>query len=193
MNKKLLALAAVAMMTAVSAQAQRIEVMDADGHGIPLVSVLTEDGVLIGTTSLDGVLSDVRGASKVALTHVAYKPQLVSVASLGAEGRITMDAVDYGLDEVVVKPKPFNIVMEMSHWEHDSSKGREITIIYLYAAEHSYMDEAEFKSRSKELNKGLSGNMTLDALQAYEGQHNIPALAPGQQKAIESLTKRKGK
>ena len=348
------------MMTAVSAQAQRIEVMDADGHGIPLVSVLTEDGVLIGTTSLDGVLSDVRGASKVALTHVAYKPQLVSVASLGAEGRITMDAVDYGLDEVVVKPKPyvfieyyfrgfsyigdslrtyaagilpvayeirehykgktrdvwsyggaankavgwnvsglklkaeegakkaampietlvrksegfcdyyklsmaqdgnrwtvsnpegvvghfqhsdglyratldggkmqiyagkvngekrakakeeknydyqytevyrldddgepqpFNIVMEMSHWEYDSSKGREITIIYLYAVEHSYMDEAEFKARSKELNKGLSGNMTLDALQEYEGQHNIPALAPGQQKAIESLTKRKG-
>jgi hypothetical protein len=83
--------------------------------------------------------------------------------------------------------------MEMNHWEHDSSKGREITIIYLYAAEHSYMDEAEFKSRSKELNKGLSGNMTLDELQAYERQHNLPALAPGQQKAIESLTKRTGR
>ena len=360
-------MAAVAMMTVVSAQAQRIEVVDADGHGIPLVSVLTEDGVLIGTTNLDGVLSDVKGAAKVALTHVAYKPQLVTVADLpsfgGTEGgrRITMDAVDYELDEVVVKPKPyvfieyyfrgfsyigdslrtyaagilpvayeirehykgktrnvwsyggaankavawnvsglmlkaeegakkaampietlvrkskgfcdyyklsmaqdgnrwtvsnpegvvghfqhsdglyratldggkmqiyagkvngekrakakeeknydyqytevyrldddgepqpFNIVMEMNHWEHDSSKGREITIIYLYAAEHSYMDEAEFKSRSKELNKGLSGNMTLDELQAYERQHNLPALAPGQQKAIESLTKRTGR
>lgn len=82
--------------------------------------------------------------------------------------------------------------MEMSHWEHDSSKGREITIVYLYAVEHSYMDEAEFKARSKELNKGLSGNMTLDALQEYERQHNIPTLASGQQKAIQSLTKRKG-
>ena len=365
--KRTLLLAAVAMMTAICAQAQKIEVVDADGHGIPLVSVLTEDGVLIGTTNLDGVLSDVRGASKVALTHVAYKPQLVSIADLpsfgGTEGgrRIIMDAVDYGLDEVVVKPKPYlsieyyfrgfsyigdslrtyaagiipvayeirenykgktrdvwsyggaankavgwnvlglkleaeegakkaalpietlvrkstgsrdyyklsmaqdgnlwtvsnpegvvghflhdnglyratldggkmqiyagkvngekrakvkeeknydyqytevyrldddgepqpyNIVMEMSHWEHDSSKGREITIIYLYAVEHSYMDEAEFKARSKELNKGHSGNMTLDELQEYECQHNIPTLAPGQQKAIESLTKRKGR
>ena len=100
-------MAAVAMMTAVSAQAQRIEVMDADGHGIPLVSVLTEDGVLIGTTNLDGVLSDVKGAAKVALTHVAYKPQLVTVASLGAEGRITMEDLDYGLQEIKVKPKPY--------------------------------------------------------------------------------------
>lgn len=86
-------MAAVAMMTVVSAQAQRIEVVDADGHGIPLVSVLTEDGVLIGTTNLDGVLSDVKGAAKVALTHVAYKPQLVTVADLpsfgGTEGGAT--------------------------------------------------------------------------------------------------------
>lgn len=358
--KKIFAMVAVAMMTAVSAEAQRIEVVDGDGHGIPLVSVLTEDGVLIGRTNLDGVLSDVRGAAKVGLSHVAYKPQLVTVASLSG-GRVTMEDLDYGLQEIVVSPKPYvtieyyfrgfsyigdslrtyaagiipvayeirehykgktrdvwsyggaankavgwnvsglmlkaeegakngawpierlvrkgtgfqdyyklsmtqagdrwtvsnpegvvgqfqhadgiyratldggkmqiyagkvngekrakvkeeknydyqytevyrldddgepqpyNIMMEMSHWEHDSSKGREITIIYLYAAEHSYMDEAEFKARSKELNKGHSGNMTLDELQAYEHQHNIPALAPGQQKAIESLTKRTGR
>ena len=43
-------MAAVALMTALSAQAQKIEVVGADGHGIPLVSVLTEDGNLIGTT-----------------------------------------------------------------------------------------------------------------------------------------------
>ena len=351
--KKYFVMTAVAMMTAICAQAQKIDVVDADGHGIPLVSVLTEDGVFIGTTDLDGIISNVKGAAKVALTHVAYKSQLVTMASLGAGRRITMDAVDYGLDEVVVKPKPYiaieyyfrgfsyigdslrtyaagiipvayeirehykgktrdvwsyggaankavgwnvsglrleaeegakkaalpmetivrksegfrdyyklsmaqdgnrwtvsnpegvvghfqhanglyrstldggkmqiyagkvngekrakvkeeknydyqytevyrldddgepqpyNIVMEMSHWEHDSSKGREITIIYLYAVEHSYMDEAEFKARS--------GNMTLDELQVYERQHNIPALAPGQQKAIESLTKRTGR
>lgn len=40
--------------------AQKIEVVDADGHGIPLVSVLTEDGTLIGTTDLSGALSDVK-------------------------------------------------------------------------------------------------------------------------------------
>ena len=43
---------------------------------------MTEDGVLIGTTGMDGVLADVKGAAKVAVTHVAYKPQLVIVASL---------------------------------------------------------------------------------------------------------------
>ena len=37
-------MAAVAIITAVNAQAHKIEVVDADGQGIPLVSVLTEDG-----------------------------------------------------------------------------------------------------------------------------------------------------
>ena len=92
--KKTLVMVVVAMMTAISAQAQKIEVVGADGHGIPLVSVLTEDGNLIGTTDLNGVLADVKGAAKVAVTHVAYKPQLVTVASL-QNGRITMEDVGY--------------------------------------------------------------------------------------------------
>lgn len=106
---KLLALAAVAMMTAMSAMAQRIEVVDAEGNGIPLVSVTTEDGVFVGTTDLNGVLDDVKGAQKVGLSHVAYKPQLVTVASL-QDGRVTMEDLDYGLAEIVVKPKPYIVV-----------------------------------------------------------------------------------
>ena len=104
--KRTLLLAAVAMMTAICAQAQKIEVVDADGHGIPLVSVLTEDGTLIGTTDLSGALSDVKGNAKVALTHMAYKPQMVTVASL-VDGKVTMEDLDYSLTEVVVKPKPY--------------------------------------------------------------------------------------
>ena len=106
---KILMLAAVAMMTAVSAMAQRIEVVDAEGNGIPLVSVTTEDGVFVGKTDLNGVLDDVKGAQKVGLSHVAYKPQLVTVASLQG-GRVTMEDLDYGLDEIVVTPKPYIIV-----------------------------------------------------------------------------------
>ena len=34
---------------------------------------MTENGIYIGTTDFDGVLADVKGVSKVALTHVAYK------------------------------------------------------------------------------------------------------------------------
>ena len=115
--KKILLMVAVAMMTAISAQAQKIQVVDDDGNAIPLVSVMTEGGVLIGTTDFNGVLADVKGAAKVAVTHVAYKPQLVTVANLpshqvegqglGSVRRITMEDIDYGVNEVVVKPKPY--------------------------------------------------------------------------------------
>ena len=59
----------VAIMVSISAQAQKIQVVDADGNAIPLVSVLTEDGVLIGTTDISGTLTDVKGATKVVLTR----------------------------------------------------------------------------------------------------------------------------
>lgn len=114
--KKYLLMAAVVMMTAMSAQAQKIEVVDVDGNGIPLVSVTTENGVYIGKTDLNGVLADVKGAKKVSLSHVAYKPQLVTVADLssfgGIEGsrRVTMEDADFGLNEIVVKPRPYILV-----------------------------------------------------------------------------------
>jgi hypothetical protein len=351
------------MASVQTALAQRLEVVDAEGHGIPLVSVLTEDGVLIGTTDMSGVLADMKGAAKVAVTHVAYKPQLVSVASL-QNGRIVMESVDYGLDEVVVMPKPylyveyyyrafryvgdslraycsgiipatFDIrnkykgktrtiwsygafankapswhavhalnravdcvknsrhtmaekwlkeeqgqekyrasivadssnswrveipnqvvgqivhangisrttvdaarmqmysneihgetkmlkkrqereyayqyaeifqldddedtpdivreVMKMHHWEYNSSKGRDINVYYIYTADHGYVDEAEFKARSKELNKGRAGDMTFEELQAYAAEHHIPELAPMQIQAIQELKKGQGK
>ena len=359
--KKTLAILAVAIMTAVCVQAQKIQTVDTDGNAIPLVSVMSEDGVLIGTTDLNGILADVKGASKVGVTHVAFKPQLVSVASL-TDGRIIMEEVDYDLDEIVVKPKPylyiefyfrgfsyigdslrtyaagiipvayeiqnkynsktrsiwsyggaankalswntisllsnaekgvkgavkavetliresekfndyykvsmeqdgenrwivrnpeevigsflhddglyratldggkmqlyankvngedrqkkarenrnydfqytevfaldedgkiqpFNYVMEVAKWEYDSSKGRRIEILYLYAADRGYMDAAEFKARSKELNKGYAGDMSLEELAEYERAHNIPSLAPTQLKAIQGLTKQTG-
>ena len=353
---------AAAIAVATGAQAQRIEVVDAEGYGIPLVSIQTTGGTLLGTTDLNGVLADVKGAQKVALSHVAYKPQQVSMAAL-KNGRVTMETVDYGLSEVVVKPKPYlyveyyfrafsyiedslrayaagiipvahevqekfkgktrtiwsyggaankalswniidlllyaekgvksaaspieiaartnkkfleyyktvvepdgenhwivknpeevvgqivhanglsrttldggkmqiyankangenrmakvreeknytyqytevyqldedgkvendNAVMQLNHWEHDSKKGKKITILYLYATDKSYVDDQDFKARSKALNKGRSGDMSLDELAAYAQEHNIPVLAPEQQSAIRSLTKQTGK
>ena len=55
------------------AKAQKLTVVDSDGNGIHLVTVLTEDGNMIGVTDLDGTLLDVKGAKKVVLTHVAFK------------------------------------------------------------------------------------------------------------------------
>ena len=358
--KRTIAMVFVALMMSISAHAQKIQVLDSDGNAIPLVSVLTEDGVLIGTTDINGTLANVKGAAKVALTHLAYKPQLVSVASL-TDGRVTMEDVDYGLAEVVVKPKPYlyteyyyraflyigdslraygggivpvayevknnykakirfvssrgafankaprwhgssmenqvensikntfhqpfekwhkldraqeeyrftmvsagpdrwcveiptnevvgqvihsgNLsrttidasrvqmyadevhgrekrlkknqednyqykyvsiyqlddgddtpditrhVMTMNQWERDIDKGREIRIYYIYTTGHSYMDEAEYKARCKELNEGHACDMTLAELQKYERDHNIPDFSPEQLQAIKRLKK----
>lgn len=361
MKKLMVLMAAVAMMTAMCAQAQKIEVVDADGNAIPLVSVTTEDGAFIGKTDLNGVLADVKGAQKVGLSHVAYKPQMVTVASL-AGGRVTMVDAGFDLDEIVVKPKPYivveyyfrgfryigdslraygagilpvaydikkdykpktrnmsslgvfankatmwhtveissraeemckhnrgpmtekwvkrdkvhevygltitkdganrwqvenpkgkvgqivhnggrsyatldagrmqryqdekqgnksltkkrqekdyayeyadiyrlpsdddgdspdlsRLVMAMHHWELNSDKGRQRDIYYAYVVTHSYADEDEFKARCKELNKGRASNMTLEELQAYEREHNIPALDAAQLSAIKALKK----
>ena len=104
--KKRLTMIVTAIIATISAQAQKIQIVDNDGNAIPLVSVMTEDGIYIGTTGLDGVLADVKGAKKVAVTHVAYKPQLVTVTSL-QDGRVTMEDIDYSIDEIIVKPKPY--------------------------------------------------------------------------------------
>ena len=104
--RKVLMIFAVAIWAAVSAQAQKIQVVNSNGQGIPLVSVLDEEGHLIGTTDMDGVLANVKGAQKVSVTHVAYQPQVVSIASL-KDGRVVMEDLDYSLSEVVVKPKPY--------------------------------------------------------------------------------------
>ena len=95
-----------ACLVVLCAKAQKLEVVDSDGNGIHLVTVLIEDGNMIGTTDLGGTILDVKGAKKVVLTHVAYKPQLVDVASL-KDGRVTMEDINYSLAEVVVKPKPY--------------------------------------------------------------------------------------
>ena len=102
--------AIIAMMALISADAQRVQIVDNKGRGIPLVSVLTEDGNLIGTTDLDGMVADMKGASRIAVTHVAYKPQLVTLSSLPSASsaiRITMEDQDYNLDEIVIKPKQY--------------------------------------------------------------------------------------
>ena len=103
--KKYLSIFATLLLISLSAKAQKILVVDNEGNGIHLVTVLTEDGNMIGVTDLSGTLLDVKGAKKVVLTHVAYKSKLVDVASLQS-GKVTMEDLDYNLAEIVVKPKP---------------------------------------------------------------------------------------
>ncbi|MBQ8454207.1 MAG: hypothetical protein IJ537_02525 [Bacteroidaceae bacterium] len=95
----------ILLLSSMYAGAQRISVVDDQGNGIHLVTVLTEDGNMIGITNLEGMTPDLGGAAKIVLTHVAFKPKLVDVASVKG-GKVTMEDLDYNLAEIVVKPKP---------------------------------------------------------------------------------------
>lgn len=104
--KKYLLLIAVVLMAALSASAQRLQVVDKEGRGVALASVVNDNGILLGTTDLNGVLADVKGARKITVTHVSFKPVKVNVAEL-TDGRVTLQDADFELQEIVVSPKPF--------------------------------------------------------------------------------------
>ncbi|MBQ3632212.1 MAG: hypothetical protein II949_13425 [Prevotella sp.] len=92
-----------AMMATVSVKAQQLKTVDKDGQPVPYASISSEDGNFIGTTNLDGVLADVKGAEVVSITHVAYQPQKVRV---GQGGVVTLDDADFDLPEITVTQKP---------------------------------------------------------------------------------------
>ena len=93
----------VAMMATINVYAQRIQVVDNDGTGIPYASIFTQAGDIIGTTDLDGVLNDVKGAEVISITHVAYKSKTVKV---GQGGRVTLEDADFDVPEITVTKKP---------------------------------------------------------------------------------------
>lgn len=95
---------AVAMMTALSAQAQKIKVVDGDNNAVSYASVLSPTGEYIGITNLDGELADLKGAKTVTVTHVSFKSKEVKVGS--TDQVITLEDADFGLDEISVAPKP---------------------------------------------------------------------------------------
>ena len=95
---------AVILLAAMSAKAQKIEVVDGEGNGIPYASVLTQEAEYIGTTDLDGVLPDAKGAKAVTITHVAFKSKDVTLD--GKDIRVTLEDADFSLPEITVQPKP---------------------------------------------------------------------------------------
>ena len=103
--KKILLILSVCALAAISVRAQKIQVVDDEGLGVPLASILTEDGVMIGTTNLDGFF-DMAGAQKVVVTHVAYKPLTISAATI-KNGRVIMEDQDYSIGEITITPKKY--------------------------------------------------------------------------------------
>ena len=92
-----------AIMATMSAQAQQLKTVDKDGQPVPYASIANEDGNFIGTTNLDGIIADVKGAEVVSITHVAYQPKKVRV---GQGGVVTLDDADFDLPEITVTKKP---------------------------------------------------------------------------------------
>lgn len=94
------------IISTIGLQAQQIQVVDANGTGIALACITTQEGVLIGMTDIDGKINDTKGATEVIVSHVAYKPVTVNISKL-SNGQITLEENDYTLTEITVKPKPF--------------------------------------------------------------------------------------
>ena len=90
------------MMVTMGAKAQKIQTVDKDGEPIPYASIMSEDGNFIGTTDLNGILNDVKGAEMVSITHVAYQPKKVKV---GQGGKVVLEDADFGLPEITVTKK----------------------------------------------------------------------------------------
>ncbi len=88
----------------VAAQAQRIQVVDPDGHPVAYVCVTDEQGRLVGSTDVDGWLEDAKGTPVINLSHVAFQDMTVRLADV-QDGRITMTDVEFDLPDVEVKPK----------------------------------------------------------------------------------------
>ena len=91
------------MMAVISVHAQKIQTVDKDGQPVPYASIIGEDGNIIGTTDLNGILDDVRGAEVVSITHVAYQSKKVKI---GQGGRVTLEDADFDLPEITVTKKP---------------------------------------------------------------------------------------
>lgn len=103
--KKILMTVAVTMLTAMTANAQRIRVTDSEGQAVPFVTILNDEGAMIGTTDIEGMSEDLQGAGMVVLTHVAFKPRNVIIKSDGQQ--VTLEDADYTMPEITVEPKPY--------------------------------------------------------------------------------------
>ena len=155
--KKILLAVAVAIMTAMSAQAQKIQTVDKNGQPIPYASIFTEAGDIIGTTGLDGILDDVKGTEVVSITHVAYKSKKVKV---GQGGRVTLEDADFDLPEITVTKKPLVYVQTYYRMVYQNDDP-EMPIYYYRAGVLNNSYEKKTKKVSSDENHFSACNMGI--------------------------------
>lgn len=120
--KKFLMMAAVALMAATGALAQRIQVVDSEGNPVSYASVLNPKAEYIGITDLEGVVPDLKGAKDITVTHVAFKTKTVKVS--GKDLVVTLEDADFNMPEITVQPKPFIYVQTYSRlYIYNSKEG----------------------------------------------------------------------
>lgn len=147
------------VMIAATATAQKMQTVDKAGQPVPYASILNENGDIVGTTDINGVIKDVKGAKTVSITHVAYQPKQVTVTD-GAV--ITLDDGEFGLPEVTVTKKP--LVYAQTYYRILYFCDREETPIYYYRTgvidnsfnrkeKESSMDEDHYSVANKGLFK----------------------------------------
>ncbi len=102
--RALCVLVAIVVAMTVQVQAQRLQVVDSEGEPVAFVCATTQAGVLIGTTDINGWLSDTKGNRTVYLSHTAFEPLAVDMSTV-VNDRVVLKDVTYDLPDVEVKPK----------------------------------------------------------------------------------------
>ncbi|MBR6284468.1 MAG: carboxypeptidase regulatory-like domain-containing protein [Muribaculaceae bacterium] len=141
--------------SSVCAMAQRLQVVDTDGQPVAYVCVTNEQGVLVGSTDIDGWLDDAKGTPTLVFTHVAFKPRTLRLADI-ADGRVTLEDVEFGLPDVEVKPKELAYVQtyyRLIYFDDDGPiyfRGGVIDNTYEFA-------NKKVSNKKRSLSKGNSG------------------------------------
>lgn len=99
-------LAVILLCGTMSVCAQKVLTVDTEGNPVPYAHIIGEDGKIIGTTDMEGVLDGVKFEQTITVSHVAFKEKKTFVKGEGVV-RITLEDSDYGLGEIVVKPKDY--------------------------------------------------------------------------------------
>ena len=113
-----------ACLVALSAEAQRIEVVDTDGNGISYATVLSPEAEHIGITDLDGVLADAKGAKAVTITHVAFKPKEVRLDGKDIRSLTVAEWCDIRTRHIAYLPQDMRLFGELTAIENVELKNR---------------------------------------------------------------------
>ena len=98
--------AIIAFFSTVNVFAQKVLTVDTEGNPVPYAHIIDENGSIIGTTDLEGTLDGVKFEQTITVSHVAFKEKKAYVKGEGTV-RIILEDSDYGLGEIVVKPKDY--------------------------------------------------------------------------------------